>query len=201
MGEVRIEYMDLEQLKAWPRNPKAHERGLIQTSIGRFGFVDPIVLDERSGCIASGHGRVEALREMKEAGQSPPDRVVISASGDWSVPVVRGVSFKDEDSLARYAVAANRLVELGGWDDDVLVQVLERITDDSGLDGTGYAEDDVTALRAVLDAREKLQAKRLLEGKVVFLFAVEDEPKVRTFLEGLKHTVPGLSYKEDVTTS
>ena len=57
---TRIEYVPLDQLKKAPRNPKAHSDD-IKTSIGRFGYVEPIVVDERTGCIVAGHGRREAL--------------------------------------------------------------------------------------------------------------------------------------------
>ena len=50
----RIEYRDLKKLRADPRNPKAHAAEAIEASVSRFGFVEPIVVDERTGFIASG---------------------------------------------------------------------------------------------------------------------------------------------------
>ena len=39
---MRIEYMPLAELKANPRNPKSHDVGAIQASVGRFGFRDAV---------------------------------------------------------------------------------------------------------------------------------------------------------------
>ena len=45
--------------------------------------------------------------------------------------------------LIRYLVADNRTTELGGWDDEKLVQVLSDLAAGPGLDGTGYDGDDL----------------------------------------------------------
>lgn len=55
-SERRIELMPLGQLQVAKRNPKKHS-GDISTSVGRFGYAEPILLDERTGRIVAGHGR------------------------------------------------------------------------------------------------------------------------------------------------
>ena len=48
MNRARIEYMPLSQLERWPRNPKKHADDTINESITRFGFVQPILIDENT---------------------------------------------------------------------------------------------------------------------------------------------------------
>jgi ParB-like chromosome segregation protein Spo0J len=58
---IRIEYLPLATLLKAPRNPKDHDIGLLHDSFSRFGFVEPIALNERTGRLVAGHGRQEAL--------------------------------------------------------------------------------------------------------------------------------------------
>src|SRR3546814_1870266 len=67
----RTEYIPLDHLQADPANPKAHDGDAIDASIGRFGIIDQIVRDDRTGFIISGHGRDEALRRMRDRGDNP----------------------------------------------------------------------------------------------------------------------------------
>ena len=60
--------------------------------MGRFGYVAPMILDERTGRLVAGHCRLESLKRAKSAGKAPPKRVRVE-NGDWLVPVVRGVAF------------------------------------------------------------------------------------------------------------
>ena len=144
---VRIEYIALSKLKRWERNPKDHDLGELGRSLSRFGFVMPILIDERSGTIAAGHGRVDALLQRKALGEAPPARV--KADGDeWRIPVIRGISFNSDGEVEAYGVADNRLVERGGWDETALTAVLQDLAEGPGLDGTGYDGDDLDALLA-----------------------------------------------------
>jgi DNA modification methylase len=51
-----------------------------------------------------------------------------------------------DDEARRVAIADNRLAELGGYDDDALVELLSYLDED--YEGTGWAEEDVLALLA-----------------------------------------------------
>ncbi len=64
IGEQRLLYMTTGQLKPYPRNARTHSRKQIRQiaeSITRFGFTNPILIDE-GGMILAGHGRVEAAK-------------------------------------------------------------------------------------------------------------------------------------------
>ena len=69
-GERTVEYRPLSSLEGDPRNPKAHDVGTITASVDRFGYLEPIVLDGRTGLIVSGHGRAATLRAMRDRGEA-----------------------------------------------------------------------------------------------------------------------------------
>jgi DNA modification methylase len=151
--EARIEYTPLEDLLAWPRNPKDHDVGLIEQSIGRFGFVEPLVVDERTGKLAAGHGRTKTAAAMKLAGEEPPVGVKVDAKGRWCLPVVRGIRFANDAELEAYLVASNQAVIAGGWIDETLKDVLVSVgaNTEQSLDGTGFDVHDVERLVGQID--------------------------------------------------
>jgi DNA modification methylase len=141
---LRIEYMPLGKLARAPRNPKAHDLGTLQQSLGRFGYVAPVLIDERTGHLVAGHGRVEALERAKAAGQAPPARVQVR-DGEWLVPVVRGVGFADEREAEAYLLADNQLTIAAGWGDG-LENMLRELRDADALLGTGFSDTDLGKL-------------------------------------------------------
>lgn len=150
MGERRLELAVLDDLRPHPDNPKGHDLPALDESLDRFGYADVIVVDERTGLLASGHGRWQQLLVKQQAGQAPPDGVQVDRDGRWLVPVVRGWASKDDLEARAYLVAANRLTETGGWLDDLLVQVLGPLRDADALAGIGYTEHDVDDMLAHL---------------------------------------------------
>lgn len=147
--ELRIEYVPLEEVRRWPRNPKLHDDAALERSLQRHGFVAPLLQDERTQKLVAGHGRLTALESLRAAGEAPPARVRVDAKGRWLVPVVRGVSFATAADAEAYLLADNRLVEAGGWDQDLLREIV-RDLDSSGmeLDGLGWSDSALDALLA-----------------------------------------------------
>jgi hypothetical protein len=140
---IRVEYVDVETVKGWPRNPKRHDEPGLDASLERFGFTVPLMLDEKTGRLVAGHGRLEALLRRKMAGLPAPARVEASANGDtWKVPVLKGVSFANKGEAEAYLIADNRLTEQGGWDNEALLAVVKDLTD-AGVtfEGTGFPAD------------------------------------------------------------
>src|SRR4051812_38924102 len=90
--QLRVEYLPLGSLKVASRNPKKHHIDTVLATMERFGYVSPMILNERSGRLVAGHGRLESLKKAKTEGKQPPDRIRVK-DGDWLVPVVRGVAF------------------------------------------------------------------------------------------------------------
>jgi DNA modification methylase len=142
----RIEYTRLADVRRADVNPKQHDLGEIVTSIRKRGFVELPAVDERTGKLVAGHGRIEALAALKKDGAGLPKGLKQDADGEWLVPVLHGWASKDDADAKAYLVASNRLVEVGGWDDDALNQLLVSIASDGGPDallGTGFDGDDV----------------------------------------------------------
>ena len=139
-----------------PTNVKGHAEGVISESIGRFGYVEPVVADERTGKLVSGHGRIESLHSDRLAGDVidgapavPPDGVQVADNGDWLVPVVRGWASRDDDEARAFMVTANRAPELGGWTDDLAGLLVDLGTTAGGLP-PGFTPDDIDSLLADL---------------------------------------------------
>lgn len=153
----RIEHMALRDLVPHPGNPKDHDLDVINASVARFGYIEPVVLDERTRRLISGHGRTETLLAMEQAGQQPPDGITIDPdSGAWLAPVVVGWSSRSDAEANAAVIALNRATELGGWVDESLLTMLDQLAEiDDGLDGVGFDTADIDELRdrlAQLDA-------------------------------------------------
>ncbi len=148
---IYIEYIPLADLQRWPRNPKRHDLALLVRSVGRFGFVNPVLIDERSGRLVVGHGRLEILQRMKDEGQAPPERIKVEG-GEWLIPVIRGIRFNSDQEAEAYLVADNRTTELGGWDDEALAALLQELAEDEELlESTGFDTADLDALLAQIN--------------------------------------------------
>jgi len=147
-GPIYVEYWPLDDLlqARHPRNPKEHALDDLDRSFSRWGYTAPVILDEASGKLAAGHGRVDGLEDRRHRGDEPPERVVVR-DGRWHVPVLRGVEFQSPDELLAYLVADNRLTGLGGWNDALLAEVLSEIRErDVPMEGVGYSSDQVDAI-------------------------------------------------------
>lgn len=106
------------------------------------------MVDERTGFLIAGHGRLERLLAQRDAGDPAPDGVVVREDGVWLVPVVRGWASKDDDEALAYLVASNQTSIAGGWNTDVLTDLLVELAEGPGLDGVGFTPEDVDDLVA-----------------------------------------------------
>jgi len=110
---LAISYENPASLSPAPRNARQHSRRQVSqlcASISEFGFLVPILVDERCSVIA-GHGRLAAAQHL----------------GLNQVPVVRIAHLSAEQKRA-YLLADNRLAELSGWDIDILKIELEELS-------------------------------------------------------------------------
>lgn len=128
----RIEHWPIDRLQPYARNPRTHSEtqvAAIAASIARFGFTNPILVDEQQGVIA-GHGRLLAARQL----------------GLTKVPVVV-LDHLTEVERRAYVIADNRLGELADWDQDLLAEEL-CILEGEGfpVELTGFDEREVDRL-------------------------------------------------------
>ena len=95
---------------AVPNNARTHSRKQVRhiaNSITRFGFCNPVLIDDDLQIIA-GHGRVEAAKQL----------------GIDAVPTRRLSHLTEADKRA-YILAGNKLAEKAGWDRTVLAIELQ----------------------------------------------------------------------------
>lgn len=145
-GRIAIEYHPLSKIEGWPRNPKLHNLEAIAGSIDRWGDVDPMIRDERTGRLVAGHGRKQALRDRKDAGAAPPQYVgVDAATGEWLVPVVVGAAWASEEEAEAFLLAHNQTTIAGGWNEALLAPALERALA-AKVPVLGWSTPDVKAL-------------------------------------------------------
>jgi DNA modification methylase len=127
-----IEVLPVGQLKPYPHNARTHSRKQIRQiaeSIRRFGFTNPVLIDD-AGQIIAGHGRVEAAKLIGLAG----------------VPTLK-ISHLSEVDKRAYILADNRLAEKAGWDREILGIELQALIDlDFPVELTGFETSDIDIL-------------------------------------------------------
>lgn len=117
IDEQKIVRLPLSALKPHPYNPRTHSRDQVKkiaASIRRFGFRNPVLVDEHNTLIA-GHGRLLAAAEL----------------GLDEVPTLLLANMSEAERRA-YVIADNRLAECAGWDEAKLASELAAI---ASLDG------------------------------------------------------------------
>lgn len=161
MGSRTIAYMPLDEIAPADRNPKLHDVETTLASVRRFGYAEPVLLDERTQQLVAGHGRLEALHEYRAlmAADVPdpetglplavPDGIRADRNG-WRVPVVRGWASASDAEAEAAAIAFNRGPERGGWNEALLAEMLSAL---DNLDGLGYDTADLDDLLAGLSER------------------------------------------------
>ena len=120
MTDLKIEYLPIDELKEYKHNAKKHTAEQVEqiaNSIREFGMNDPIAIDE-DGVIIEGHGRLYAIRKLKQDGKYAED----------TVPVIRLAHLTDQQKKA-YILAHNKLTMNTGFDLDILNEELSDIID------------------------------------------------------------------------
>jgi hypothetical protein len=145
--EISVEYVDFREIQKWPRNPKDHDLHEIRKSFYRFGFIKPVLLDEGTKQLVAGHGRLDTLKILRDNAKEPPRGIRVIDDDVWLVPVLRGVRFENPAEAEAFLLADNRLSEIGGWNQDLLSEMLGEIVDvDDALEGIGFNIADVMSI-------------------------------------------------------
>lgn len=149
MSGLESKLAPLGSFERLERNAKEHDLGGISTSLERFGFLERVIVNETTGHLIGGHGRIDILQQLEANGESPPENIAVE-NGEWLVPTDY-VSIPEEDEEAA-ALALNRLTELGGWDRSALAEILKDSAEQKeGLRGTGYDLEDLEQLLGDLE--------------------------------------------------
>ena len=128
---MNFENRPTHSLRPYARNARTHSPKQIKQiarSIERFGFNNPLLIDDEDQIIA-GHGRLLAAKQLNMK----------------TVPCVRLSHLTEADKKA-YVIADNRLAEKSGWDNEILAIELQHLVDigfDVDLTGFEPAETDL----------------------------------------------------------
>jgi len=185
VSKVEVVFTKLSEIVEADRNVKDHDIGSIHESMNRFGFTSPLLLNETTGKLVAGHGRIEALKQKKQFKEPVPANIQVDdESGEWLVPVIRGVAFKNDDEAQAYLLADNRLVELGGWNTTALIEELEQLAENSSLQGTGFDDSDIQAMYEDLQKEvDEGSDKGLPVGSPSYEIIFDDETQQAMFFE------------------
>ena len=134
LSDLKIEHIHLVDLEPAKRSARTHSRHQLRKladSIGEFGFVCPVLIDE-GGQVLAGNARVAAAKLL----------------GLETAPCVR-VNHMSEAQKRAYVIADNRLAELAGWDEEILAEEFDAlIALDPGFDLsiTGFELGEIDGL-------------------------------------------------------
>jgi ParB-like chromosome segregation protein Spo0J len=142
MDKKWYKYVEINEVKEADRNAKDHDVGTLCESMIRFGYTQPILVDKKTKKLLAGHGRIKALKSLKQNKYDAPKNILVDED-KWLVPC-HEVDMENDGEAEAYLIADNRLTELGGWNDDLLLESLHGILKETGsLDGTGWDLDDM----------------------------------------------------------
>ena len=136
--ELNIEYVDIDLVKPSDKNPRTHTKDQVQQiadSMCKFGWVNPILVDENYEIIA-GHGRLMAGKLL----------------GYTKVPIAKLCHLSEKEKLG-LLVADNRITENAGWDDEKLQEVMQQLHDENfDLSVLGFTNKELEKFRAEFDS-------------------------------------------------
>jgi DNA modification methylase len=134
----RIELIQVGRLAPYKGNARTHSRKQIRQiadSIKRFGFTNPVLVDN-GGEIIAGHGRIAAAKLL----------------GLSEVPTLR-LSHLSAAEKRAYVLADNRLAEKAGWDREILAIELQGLIDlDFEVELTGFETGEIDLILEDADA-------------------------------------------------
>lgn len=156
---LELKYTPISQLRFLEGNSKLHDIGELCQLFERHGFKEPLIWDKTADAIVSGNGRLEALLQLQESGNKPPDNIKI-VEGEWAVPVIYGGDAKTLEAAIAYSIDANLSILGGGsfpvnermklFDTDALMAQLEALTE-ADMPPITFDEEDMEELTRILD--------------------------------------------------
>jgi len=127
------ETVAISALKEHPRNPNRGDVDAIESSIHENGFYGAVVAQKSTGYILAGNHRYKAAQQ----------------AGAQSLPVI-WVDVDDTKAL-KILLADNRTAELAHRDNEALAALLQELSSEDELVGSGYGDEDLEALLKALE--------------------------------------------------
>lgn len=148
---MQIEHLSIDALTPYAGNARTHSAKQIKQiahSIERFGFNNPILIDDE-GQVIAGHGRLAAARLLNLQ----------------TVPCVRLSHLSQTDKRA-YVLADNRLAEKADWDNALLAIELRELADVGfEVDLTGFEAAEVDCIIENFDVDSEQPDNRIPERR------------------------------------
>lgn len=131
--------LPIDSLNSYIANPRLGDVAAIKQSMLTNGVFRPIIVNKgthtgRENEVLAGNHSLKAMRELA---QEKPEDTRWQNIDVWLVDV-------DESHATRIVLADNRTADLGGYDNDILLELLDNL--DGDYLGTGYDEDDIGRL-------------------------------------------------------
>lgn len=108
----------------------------LKASVKAFGYVEPVIFNERTGNVVGGHQRLKVLIEL---GFEEEQAVVVDL---------------DDQSEKVLNIALNKIT--GRWEPEKLAELLAELHEGGGMEITGFEEWELNALLADYDHIEDL---------------------------------------------
>lgn len=140
----------LLQLNHYAKNPRRGDVQAIKGSIVANGIFRPVIVNkgtytDKPNEILAGNHTVKAIRELAEENPDDPRWQKVEV---WMVDV-------DAERAARIVLADNRTADLGSYDNEELLGLLNMM--DGDLDGTGYDEEYLDSLEEIVKLENSTQ--------------------------------------------
>lgn len=140
--KLEVENVPVAQLRPRDDNPRTHPKkqlDALESAIRTFGWTVPLLIDDKGGIIA-GHARFEVAT----------DRL-----GLRILPCVRMSGLSDAQARA-LVISDNRIAEMAGWDEDLLLEHMSVLVDDDfNLEATGFSFADFERMGARKEQRQE----------------------------------------------
>jgi len=165
MNTKKVKLSEVKLPSYNPRTMPKEELENLKRSIKRFGYVEPIVINRRTGHVVGGNQRVIALREL---GFEEAEAVEVD------------LSLQEEKALN---LALNKIS--GEWDIPKLKEVLLELEKDSfELNLTGFNSGELEDLIGkISDSEDTLKTEIVNEPKYAILIECRNEEEQKELLE------------------
>jgi len=130
----------LNELQPYPNNPRKGNVKLIAESLNEYGQYKPITVNKATGQILVGNHTYAAAKEL-----------------GWKEIAVTYIEV-DEETAAKIVLIDNRATDLSEYDNNALLELLERL---NNLEHTGYGDEEFDDVLAKL---EEENTPRVIDG-------------------------------------
>lgn len=125
-----MKQINVDQLKPYEKNARKNKAAvaIVKQSINKFGFRNPILIDQNNIIIA-GHTRLEAAIEL----------------GIKKVPVIE-INDLTENQIKAFRIMDNKSGEFAQWDKDLLKEEFHALEDTDEFNFTGFSSNEITSI-------------------------------------------------------